>query len=338
MKFKSPVSRTAVRSWLVRLATENLGLKLMSLCLSIATWAWLQSEQVVERRARARVQYNFPAELARVEEVPKSVSVTVSGPQGRVRALEKRRLILNVDLSNADEGPVQIDFREQALTGLPDGLRVVQFTPPLVDISLDRLARRQVRVKPNVIGEVAEGWLLGAIKVDPPIVEIEGAQSLLRGITEVSTDIIDISAAHEDRVAEVGLIFNPRTVQATTDGTFKVEVEVFPEITDRTFPEVPVLARAPGWISTTTRALVRVEGPKKSVGRLRDNKVNITLDLPPAVPFDESVTVTWDPKVEGPVQISHGGAADEVTVVDMVPRTFVLTPAGPAPDEMDDEL
>ena len=54
MKFKSPVSRTAVRSWLVRLATENLGLKLMSLCLSIATWAWLQSEQVVERRARAR--------------------------------------------------------------------------------------------------------------------------------------------------------------------------------------------------------------------------------------------------------------------------------------------
>lgn len=333
-----PVSRAQARGWLARLATENLGLKFVSLFLSVAIWAWLQSEQVVERRARARVQYNFPEELARVEEVPKSISVTVSGPQGRVRALEKRRLVMSVDLSNADEGPVAIDFREQSLTGLPDGLKVVQFTPPVVDVSLDRMARRQVRVKANVIGEVADGWKQGSIKVNPPIVEIEGAQSLLRGISEVSTDIVDISGATSDRNAEVGLIFNPRTVQATTDEPVRVEVEVSPEITDRTFPEVPVTVRAQGWTTELRKVRVRVEGPKKAVGKLRERDVNVILDLPPAVPFDAPVTVKWVADEDGPVQVLHGGAKDEIRVLEVAPKTFTLKPTEPPPDEEGDEL
>lgn len=339
MKWRMPSGvLSGLRGWLVRLATQNPGLKLMSLCLSIAIWAWLQSEQVVERRARAKVQYNFPEELARVEEVPKTVSVTVSGPQGRMRALEKRRLVMSIDLSSADEGDMQLDFREQALTGLPDGLKVVQFTPPVVDLRLDRRARRQVRVRPNVIGEVADGWKQGAIKVTPPIIEIEGAQTLLRGISEVSTDIIDISGATDDRVDSVDLIFNPRTVTSTTEGQVQVEVEIFPEITDRTFPEVPVTVRAPGWTTDIAVARVQVEGPKNLVGKLRDRRVTVVVDLPPAVPINEPVRVEWKAGEDGPVHVSHGGNAEKIKVVDVSPRVFELTPAEPPPSELDDEL
>ena len=83
----APPERAArVKAALRSAVLDDLSLKLLSFSVAVAIWAWLQSGQVVEQRARVSVRYLWPDQLARVGDVPDSLSVTLSGPQGRLRA------------------------------------------------------------------------------------------------------------------------------------------------------------------------------------------------------------------------------------------------------------
>ena len=59
--------------------TDDLPFKALATMFAIATWAWVQGEQVVEASVRARILWNWPSELALVEDVPETLLVTVSG-------------------------------------------------------------------------------------------------------------------------------------------------------------------------------------------------------------------------------------------------------------------
>ena len=209
--------------WVLRLGTENIGLKAMSFGLAVAIWALLQSEQVVERRTRVKVQYSWPEDLVRVDEVPRWVSVTVSGPQGRVRAVERRSLQMKVDLTDAERGQVPIDFTELQVNGLPDSLKITQITPPMAEVELDAKMRQKVHVRPSVIGEPVDGWSRGTITVEPQSIEVEGPASLLRELTEVSTEIVNISGSKETVEADVGLSLPTRTIKPTVDAPVHVD-------------------------------------------------------------------------------------------------------------------
>ena len=315
----APVRRT-VRGSL----SENLGLKGVSLLLSVGLWGWLQSEQVVERRVRANVRYIWPEGLVHVEELPASLSVAVSGAQGRLRDLPEEGLTLDIDLSTADEGKVAIDFTERTFAGLPDGATIVQVTPPVIDVQLDKRRTKKVRIRPSLLGEPADGWQRGEVKVEPSTVEITGPQSLVRNITEAGTDIVDISGVRATKSVSVPLVFPRSSVTANGQREVQVTVEISPIVSERTFEAVPVRVSATGWRSPTATARVEVAGPVRFIRELDPENMHLELDLPAAVPVDQAVEIRWDPALAaGPVRFVHGGP-DEVLIQKMVPDTFTL--------------
>jgi|GEM_PF-1332294 len=319
-----------LRVWLIRFATENVGLKVMSLGLAVSIWALLQSEQVVERRTRVRVQYDWPADLVQVDEVPRWVSVTISGPQGRVRAVERRNLTMRVDLSDAEKGVVPIDYTERSVQGLPDSLKITQTTPPMAEVELDAKIRRTVRVRPAVIGEPAEGWERGTITIDPESVEIEGPESLLRDLTEVSTDIVNISGRTETLLAEVAVKTPGRTLKPTTDTPVKVRVAVDALVDNRTFTRVPVMVDN-GWTAEPAFAeFVTVHGPVREINGLKADRVRVMLTVPDPT-SEQAQTIRWKRRSENPaVTVFHGGASESVRVDELGPDRFTVRPTAPA--------
>ena len=319
-----------VRVWLIRVATENVGLKLMSLGLAISVWALLQSEQVVERRTRVRVVYDWPADLVQVDEVPRWVSITISGPQGRVRAMERRKLTMNVDLSDAEKGLVPIDYTERAVEGLPDNLKVTQTTPPMTEVELDAKIHRTVRVRPAVIGEPAEGWERGGITIEPESVEIEGPETLLRQLNEVSTDIVNISGRTEDFDGTVAIKTPSRSLRSTTDTPVRVKVSVDPLVDNRTFTEVPVLVDNGFTAEPSVAKYVTVHGPIREITALRAERVRVMLTVPDPA-SDQPQTVRWSRRVEAAaVTVFHGGDSEEIRVDDLGPDRFTIRPTAPA--------
>ena len=320
--------RRGARQVVVDAFTRDLALKLLALLFAVGAWTWVQTERVVEQRVRVRVDYRWPEGLVQVEEPRTSLVATVRGPQGLVRRLDRTRLVLPVDLSDAQEGPVSIDFTERSIQGLPTGIAVVQLSPPAIDLTLDRAMTRTVQVRPAVIGEPAENWRLVSVSVEPDTVEIGGPQSLVRSIAEVSTDIVNIDGLRHDLDKVVPLAIGQRTVRPVGNPEIHVRVDVEPVVAVRTFEEVPVMPRAPGWTASVPTVTVVLSGPAEVVDKMDPERVHVVLHLPRGADGRRPVTLRFDPKADpNPIEVVHPGPAEAVVVRSVSPDHLVLSPA-----------
>ncbi|MBL8617170.1 MAG: YbbR-like domain-containing protein [Deltaproteobacteria bacterium] len=327
----APTDRAArVKSALRSAILDDLSLKVLSFSVAVGIWAWLQSGQVVEQRARVSVRYLWPDQLGRVGEVPDSLSVTLSGPQGRLRALRDAGLSVDVDLRQSKEGPVTVDFAEQDLLGLPEGVSVLQLSPPAAELQLDRVRERKVRIRPTIIGEPAEGWQRGEVRVEPSTVTVRGPQSLVRELTEADTDIIDLAGARATRSLTVPLELPSTSLRADGVSSVQVTIEISPIIADRVFSEVPVIIDgAPGWVASVSKVRVKVVGPLKELQALSADQVKLLARLPAAVPVGEPVKLRWAAGQRSPqLELLHGGAVDQITVSAIDPDVIELRPGG----------
>jgi len=306
----------------VRLLTRNVWLKVSSLLLATSVWAWVQSGQVIERRTRAKIDWSLPEDLVSVDALPKTVVVTVSGPQGRVRGVDRSRLRLHVDLSDAEPGTHAVDLVSRELAGLSQGLTLVQLNPPALDIELEAPLTRRVRIKPLVMGEPAEGYQRHTVRAEPETVEIRGPTSLVRGISEVPTDIIDISGAQETRVSEVPLAIKEKTVRPVSLRTVEVQIQVDAIMSTREFDEVPVVVSETGWTANLASTAVTLTGPVLELGGIPQDQVSVIVHVPASVQDQRRIVVDYTPG-EADVQITFPGS-DSIEVKALGPSRFVL--------------
>jgi len=315
---------THLRGRTASLFSRNLLFKLLSLIFAVFIWAWVQTEQVVDERFRARVVYMWPNGLMRVQEVPKSLVVTLKGPQGLIKNIEDPLLSYHVDLSDEDIGPVSVDFSAKPLGGLPDGVKVVQVSPPAADIQLDRRLEREVRVKEMVIGTVAEGWRQDSVTVSPETVQISGPQSLVRQISEVATDVVDVGGLTNTTQFDVTLALKERTVTALKTPTVAVTVAISPIIVAKIYKDIPVLTRAPGWRATPASAAVTLEGSADDIKSLSPEQISVQVHLPDPAPTGDTFSVSFDAaKPRNGLEVVHQGP-EGVQVVKVQPSSVQL--------------
>jgi YbbR domain-containing protein len=313
-----------IRHWAEAAFTREVPFKVLSLLFAMLLWAWVQTQQIVAQRTRAQVKWTFPEQLTWVDPVPKTLVVTVRGPQGLVRNVKKRTLRYDVDLSEAEIGPVSVDFSSRALKGVPEGVQVVQISPPGVDIELDRRMDRVVRINPAIIGEVASGYRLENIKLEPSTSGITGPRSIVRNIAEVSTDVIDVTGLTKDTVFELPVVPKSRAVHSKLEEPVKITVSVQPIIAEKTFTEVPVMSRADGWRTVPSTAIVTLSGPAIDMRELTADRISVQAHMPAVAPVGKPLMVIFDPSAEqSGLEVVHQGAKD-VTVVNIVPKEVRL--------------
>ena len=304
--------------------TNELPFKVLSLLFAVLLWSWVQTQQIVAQRTRAQVKWTFPEELTWVDPVPKTLVVTVRGPQGLVRNVKKRTLRYDVDLNEAEAGPVNVDFSSRSLKGVPEGVEVVQISPPGVDIDLDRKMERVVRIKPAVIGEVASGYRLAGIEVEPKTTNIVGPRSVVRNIAEAATDVIDVTNLKATKVFELPVTPKSRAVQSTLKTPVAITVRVEPIIAEKTFSEVPIMSRTDGWNPNPSSAMVILSGPASDMRELTADRISVQAHMPGVAPVGKPLTVTFDPKSTEPgLEVVHQGPK-EVTVVNIEPKEVRL--------------
>lgn len=318
-------ARRGAPPWLKGLLTDDLGLKVLSLLIAAIVWAWVQGDEVVEARTRAQIHYVWPKGLVAARELPSTLVVTVSGPQGVARSIQRDALSVTVDLSDESAGSTSVDFTELELLGLPSAVSVVQLSPPAIDIELDRAVTRELSVTPTVIGDPAEGWVVARVEVQPSEVEVVGPQGRMRTLAELATDVVEISGSREDRVVEVGLALKQAGVSLAEGAPerVKVRIDVEPVMVERTFEDVPVLVRAAGWKAEPTSIRVTLKGPQESIGSIAAGSVSVLLH-PPDDARDGRAELSWKVGETDQVEVRHDGPAEGIEVARLEPRRFKL--------------
>ncbi|MCK6505119.1 hypothetical protein L6R53_17260 [Myxococcota bacterium] len=315
---------------LARLAgrlTENLPWRILSLTLAVAMWAWVQSGEVVDARTRARVRYVWPEGLVRARQVPKTLVVTIRGPQGVVRQADREDVEVVVDLSEAEQGTIPVDFTALELRGLPTGVEVVQVSPPAVDVELDRALSREVEVRPTLIGEPAPGWVVASVTVEPASVQLTGPRGTMKDVALVATDVIDLSGVRSDLVVDTALAITERVVGLApgAPGRVKVTIDLDAVLVERTFEEAPVEVAGRGWVARPSTARVVLSGPQAEVAAIEPDEVRVLLRAPEVADGARAPDLSWRKDDEsGAIQVELDGPRPEVEIERVEPRRFSL--------------
>jgi len=109
---------------------------------------------------------------------------------------------------------------------LPSGLRVTRLSPSFIDLKLERRKQKEIPVKITLAGEPLPGYQIGRIMAVPDKVVVEGGETELKGVSEVTTESVDLDGVNEGFSVIVPLVHRGTYTYLKDDKTVEVQVEV----------------------------------------------------------------------------------------------------------------
>ena len=212
----------------MNLLTENWMIKLLSLVFALVLWFFVMGEQNLEKGFVVPLELsNIPEGLIVSNSVPSLIDVRISGPRSILFNLQQRDLAINIDLKGLSPGVTSYKRLEERFN-LSRNLKVTRVSPSIIDVSLDRIRAKRVPVKVLLDGDPPVGFEVVSVTAKPSHVTVSGAGSELKNVSEVSTDLIQISAVREDFTQMVPIDYVGTFTALKDDKTVEVTVVIRP--------------------------------------------------------------------------------------------------------------
>lgn len=205
---------------------NNLSLKLVSLLIALVLWGRVVGSESSEGHYRVELELvNIPRELALVGSVPRHVVVRLAGPRGVLMGLDEKRLFYALDLSTMQPGVSTFEVVPSRM-GLPSGVEVTQVSPSSISLEADKRTKKRVPVRARLAGAPAPGFAVITATVDPPIVELEGPDRVLKATKDVPTEVVDISGLAGNFDRNVELIPTEQSLYPTGKNSVRLTLKV----------------------------------------------------------------------------------------------------------------
>jgi YbbR domain-containing protein len=262
---------------------RHVGLKLLSLALAVLLWSLVAGQKEAERSLRVPLEFrNMPGSLEMIGEPPSFVDVRVKGPSTTLGQLRGTELIVTVELSTARPGRRMFHLLPDHVTA-PVGVRALAVVPPTVPLMFEASATKTVPVVPAIDGDPAEGYVRGRVTASPASVEVVGPESVIKQLTEATTEPVNLRGAMgrvRDTVT-IGVAESSVRLKIPTNAV--VVVDVNPAPVHHTIRGVPILLRhlKRGLRATVvpSEVVVRARGAAGVVTRLAAERVPAFVDL-----------------------------------------------------------
>ena len=257
--------------------------------------------------------------------VVEPTEVTAVGPTGYVTRVVGA--FATVSIQGAEED-VEETLRVRPQDANGDSVPYVSLMPETVDVRVPIEPsgyHTTLAVKAVLTGEIASGYRITDISIDPPTVTVFGSPDDLAALEQgfIETKPIVVEGAQDDVVVRPGLSTPP---EVTLVPGQQVEVQVFVEaiqssVTITSTPEIQGLE--PGYTATVSPDTVQVilSGPLPRLESLTPDDVRLVLDL-----FELPVgTHQIEPEVIAPAEITAQGVIP-ATVQVRISEVAELTP------------
>ena len=156
-----------------RLASQNLGLKIVALVLAVAAWWFVTGESKVLVSFTVPLEIrNVPKGLTMTNKPEREVEVRLSGPSSLLSGLRPSEISAGVDLTAARAGR-QLFTMDDRVVKIPPGIKVQRIFPSSIEVILDRTERRVIPVSVRIGGGAAIRRRVAKVEADPMSVEIE---------------------------------------------------------------------------------------------------------------------------------------------------------------------
>ncbi len=294
MELRSPRLALSLREAL----TENLGLKLVSVVISVMLFSVVRGSGNVQRSIDVPTTYVLPAPVTGnpvlLSSLPDKVRVTVRGSPSVLGPLRAD-----------DLGPIQIDVREGRArqvrlrpdqVELPAGAALVSFTPDTIPMQWDTLVERAVPVRTSIVGSLPPRARVANIEIEPSHVRVRGASLYVDPMASVHTEPVDASGLGAGRYERRIPLEPPRSgVEFENAHGVRVTFEIAVTVYERRFENLVVTAvGAPRAQLRPPVVDVVVRGEPSVVDRLLPSQVVPVVDLSDLTPLRAPASVRVD--------------------------------------------
>lgn len=212
-----------------RVFLEDWFLKLIALIITLALWlgvTGLRAPTTVRLRnvtLNPRVSNEMEITNSPVQEV----DIVVTGDKAKIDRLNPHDLVMSVDLTDVKTGDRTVQLNpENVNLELPNGVKLDEIQPNRIALRLEKVEEREVEVKAETEGNVADGFEIYSQTVIPAKVRVRGAESVVRSLDSIMTEKINVENRREDFIArQVGLnVVNPNVT--VLDGIVEVAFKI----------------------------------------------------------------------------------------------------------------
>jgi YbbR domain-containing protein len=175
---------------------QKIGWQLLALAAAFVLWLVFTASPRLVTSISAPIEYqNMPQDLESMPELPRRVSLEISGPAARLHEadLSNRRVVLNLGgVLRPGEWTFTIERRN---IDLPAGLSLVRAVPAQVRLIFERTVSANVPVRVRIGAPPPEGYHVTRQQAVPSVLRIVGPESRVRQLASVDADPVDLSRA-----------------------------------------------------------------------------------------------------------------------------------------------
>jgi len=254
----------AVGLWLRSAFTDNLGLKGVCLVFALSLVGYQRSLE--EKRTRT-VAFQLDAQLPPDESkrelmttLPPVVRLTVEGSTRSLDGLTSNMSSVALDLRGGTRHEVRFS---PADFDIPPDVKIRSIEPERLALEWQDIVTRSVPVQSSVTGNVAEGYEVSGLSVEPEEVQLTGPANLVQVTQFVRVAPFDVTGLSEGDYRRL-LALDPPPERTSYSGTSStaVSVKIRRRLVSQVFSEVPVeVVGLPGARTVPASVVVTVVGP-----------------------------------------------------------------------------
>jgi YbbR domain-containing protein len=257
------------RKFLAMIAV-NWHVKILSVALAIILFVFHRMSLLEDRFFSAPLQVETNGNLVPASSYPRMVRISLRGEPNSINPIQEDDIEPYLDLTKyTAEGtyraPVQVRKKGTALGVDPLEISV---DPPEVSIELDQKISKYVPLTPSFQGYLAGGYEM-TYTLTPSQVVAEGPLRLMSGLSELSTEFIELDGRSDDFTAAVRIMNRDPLLVIRGDGITEFRGRIRKSIMIRSFENVPIgirgLSEDLEGAPVVETGNIRLEGPQSEL-------------------------------------------------------------------------
>ena len=189
-------------------AAENWPAKILSLGLAIILFVFHKMNTLEERFFSVPLRVENISGLVPANSYPHMIRVSLRGEANGISPILEDDLEVFIDVDDFDMPgivTVPVQWRKKGTALMAEPLQIT-VDPIQITLVLDYRIQKVVPLAASFRGQVEDGYVMTSYSLEPKHAVIDGPAELVWGITEIKTELINLSGARSDFYRTVNLL------------------------------------------------------------------------------------------------------------------------------------
>lgn len=271
-----------MRGSLGQLFVRNWPIKLAAMFFAVMMYVAVAAQQPLTQSFAVRLAVAIPPGRT-VRQQPPGVTVVISGKGSEMMKLRTFPRVIRKTIPDTFSASVWRVELQASDVDIPKGtdVQVADITPRHIEVLLDSVTRKEVKIVPQVKVEAESGYVLRGLSITPSVAHVVGPEKSLAGLDSVMTLPTKISSVNGAFFRTVPLDTAPLGIVRIAPKEVRVAGEVA-AIIDRSVEGVPITTAASGFAGfqlSQERVSVVVRGPESRVNELTRDSLRVVAHL-----------------------------------------------------------